>query len=708
EGIIAQIVTVIRDITERKEAEEALRESEEKYRTILENIEDGYFEIDLDGNLTFFNNSLSRILGYSQTELLGMNYRYYMGEDTYNDVLRALQSTHGLKKSSNVHVWEITRKDENKIHVEASFSMITDSMGNQLGLRGILRDISTRKQIEQSLQQRLMAEHVLSEISTRFVTISSIDIAINRSLADIGDLLIVDRVSLYLFDETRVYLSMTHEWCDKDISPIIDKSQNLSLEEFSWILERLKGNHVVIIENAAELSSQMSRRGEYLKDRNIKSLLILPIFAGIELVGFMELDHTKRSYEWAQQDIAPLRVCTEILGNGISRKRSEDDLLWMNRLLKDKVDSKIRELHEESQKVELIIDSISHGILVLDPDGVLVLANKQFKEYFSTINPQYQFLPPNWNFAISSGSVFFDTISRLFLGKKPAQKIIQPVLGLHLQLSTEVGFPALGIGALIEIRDVTPFIEFDNLRKRFMSSVSHELRTPISVITHSINNMRMFGNQISEERKNRLIEAIERNSRVLSELIEDLLLFSRIDEKRIDLKYTRFDFPSLITDVVSQMIPRLKTRNIEVDTTDVERNVSISGDRGKIAQIIRILLDNAYKYSKEDSHIKISMKNHYQGLYNPESKDGILIQVIDQGIGIKEKEIPLLFQRFFRSEEVEGIPGTGLGLAIAKELTLVHHGEIFVESTYGKGSIFSVFLPHIETNDQKNMSNYLF
>jgi signal transduction histidine kinase len=156
------------------------------------------------------------------------------------------------------------------------------------------------------------------------------------------------------------------------------------------------------------------------------------------------------------------------------------------------------------------------------------------------------------------------------------------------------------------------------------------------------------------------------------------------------------------------MIPRLKTRNIEVDTTDVERNVSISGDRGKIAQIIRILLDNAYKYSKENSHIKISMMNHYQGLYNPESKDGILIQVIDQGIGIKEKEIPLLFQRFFRSEEVEGIPGTGLGLAIAKELTLVHHGEIFVESTYGKGSIFSVFLPHIEANDQKNMSNYLF
>ncbi|MFX0183053.1 MAG: PAS domain S-box protein [Candidatus Hodarchaeota archaeon] len=701
-GIITQIVTVIRDITERKQAEEALRKSEEKYRTILENIEDGYFEIDLDGKITFLNNSLTFILGYSQTELLGMNYKLFMREDIYENVQKTLNSTHMLEKSSHVHVWEITRKDGKKIHVEASISLMIDSEGKNIGMRGIIRDISKREQIEKSLQQRLMTEHVLSEISTRFVTISSIEVAINRSLADIGDLLVVDRVSLYLFDETRAYLSMANEWCDKGIAPIMDKSQNLPLDDFSWILERLKGTHVVIIENFKELPINMSSKEEYLLVRDIKSLLILPVHAGIELVGFIELDHTIESYEWHEQDIAPLRVCTEILGNALSRKRSEDDLLWMNKLLKDKVDTKIRELHEESQKVELIIDSISHGILVLDPDGVLILANKQFKEYFNTINPHHQFLPPSWNFAMSSGNIFFDTISKLFLGKKPTQKIIQPIPGLHLQLSTEVGFPAIGLGALIEVRDVTPFIEFDNLRKRFMSSVSHELRTPISVITHSINNMRKFGDKLTEERKDRLIEAIERNSRVLSELIEDLLLFSRIDEKRIDLKYTRFDFHSLVNDVVSQMVPRLKTRNTEVDTFNVEENVTIVGDRSKIAQILRILLDNAYKYSEENSLIKINVFNHYKGLYNSESKDGVLVQVIDQGIGIKEKDIPLLFERFFRSEEVEAIPGTGLGLAIAKELTLLHQGEIFVESIYGEGTTFSVFLPHLEINHKKS------
>ena len=147
-------VVVLRDITERKRMEEALRESEEKYRTILENIEDGYYEVDLAGNFTFFNDSLWRVLGYSSEELMGMNDRQYTDKEnakklfqTFNKVYRTGQP---LKESD----WEVIRKDGTKKYVEASVSLKRDSSGKPIGFRGIVRDVTERKQAEEALKEK--------------------------------------------------------------------------------------------------------------------------------------------------------------------------------------------------------------------------------------------------------------------------------------------------------------------------------------------------------------------------------------------------------------------------------------------------------------------------------------------------------------------------------------------------------------------------
>ena len=90
------------------------------------------------------------------------------------------------------------------------------------------------------------------------------------------------------------------------------------------------------------------------------------------------------------------------------------------------------------------------------------------------------------------------------------------------------------------------------------------------------------------------------------------------------------------------------------------------------------------------------MKDKYQGKYNPDGHDGILFQFSDQGRGIDKKDLPRIFTRFFRSEDVNSIPGTGLGLAIANDFAHLHQGKIYAESTYGEGTIISVFLPYLE------------
>jgi len=149
---IAHVLALMQDITKRKRAEEALRESEERYRTILENIEDGYYEVDLHGDFTFFNDSLCRMLGYSRDEMLGMGNQQYTDEENRKKLFQAFNEVYRTGKSTKGFGWEVFRKDGTKLFGEVSVSLIKDSKGQPIGFRGIARDITERKQAEEALR----------------------------------------------------------------------------------------------------------------------------------------------------------------------------------------------------------------------------------------------------------------------------------------------------------------------------------------------------------------------------------------------------------------------------------------------------------------------------------------------------------------------------------------------------------------------------
>jgi len=143
---------VARDISERKRAEKELSESEKKYRAMLENIQDGYYEVDLLGNLTYVNPSLSRILGYSQAELIGMNNRQYMDKENAKKVFKAFNTVYKTETPTSHFDWELIRKDMKKAFVGCSVSLIKDSFGKPIGFRGIVRDITYKKRAEEALK----------------------------------------------------------------------------------------------------------------------------------------------------------------------------------------------------------------------------------------------------------------------------------------------------------------------------------------------------------------------------------------------------------------------------------------------------------------------------------------------------------------------------------------------------------------------------
>ncbi len=136
------------DITERRQMEEALEESEEKYRSILNNIEDGYFEVDLAGNFTFFNDSLCRILGYPSVELMGMNYREYMDRENAERVFIAYNQVATTSAPLKGFDWEFIRKNGEKCYVDTSVSLMKNAGGEAIGFRGVARDITERKKAE--------------------------------------------------------------------------------------------------------------------------------------------------------------------------------------------------------------------------------------------------------------------------------------------------------------------------------------------------------------------------------------------------------------------------------------------------------------------------------------------------------------------------------------------------------------------------------
>jgi two-component system, cell cycle sensor histidine kinase and response regulator CckA len=137
----------------RERSEKALRESEEKYRTILENIEDGYYEVDVAGNLTFFNEAACRMLGYSREELAGMNNRKYTSEENAKKIYRTFNEVYRTGAPAKGFDWEILRKDGTKRSIESSVSLIKNDSDQPVGFRGIVRDITERKELENQLRQ---------------------------------------------------------------------------------------------------------------------------------------------------------------------------------------------------------------------------------------------------------------------------------------------------------------------------------------------------------------------------------------------------------------------------------------------------------------------------------------------------------------------------------------------------------------------------
>ncbi len=557
-------------------------------------------------------------------------------------------------------------------------------------------ELTSLEKLEEKIKFRLKVERAFGDISTYLVFSSNFEMAIDYFLSELANLFhvfMVDSVLVCLFDEPVNDQIMVFSWSSQRILKQGINLKHFPIEDFSWLRQELQEGREQILLNELNFPVDASSEKKYFKKIGIETLIAFPIFTPEYLAGALILLNCTSFHTWLEEDLRTLRIFADILGTAIYRKKTEETLSKSRDYLQEQVARKTKDLLAEKKRIELIMNTIKDGILVLDTDGKTIMVNETAKAYFHKIFKKE--LQVGSNLVLSQGNPLFDTIRELFLSSEPKEITIKPKKRLHLQFVSAGGkYPGLtDFGIVIEFRDITPFIEFDNMRKRFISTVSHELRTPITVINQSISNYEKYGKKLPEETQNRLISAISRNAQLLHELIEDLLLISRIDERKLKFNWQTYHPKQVLDEVLAQLEPRRRIKDIKI-ASSVSINLLI-GDPKRIAQVFRIILDNSFKYSKEGDSINIEGIDNYLGKFNPQAVEGVLISFSDTGIGIHEDDLPKLFDRFFRSRQVDHIAGTGLGLEIAQELMRLHEGEIFIESELGSGTTVFLFFPRL-------------
>jgi two-component system sensor histidine kinase KdpD len=226
----------------------------------------------------------------------------------------------------------------------------------------------------------------------------------------------------------------------------------------------------------------------------------------------------------------------------------------------------------------------------------------------------------------------------------------------------------------------------DELKSTLLDALAHEFKTPLTSIKAASTSM-LSSSVLNPEQQRELISVVDEEADRLSVLVTEAIQMARIEAGRVHLERDDYRISDLVESALDKLRPIVRERNIEVKLPSELPLVSV--DRELIEIALRQLMDNALKYSPQDSPVSVSAE---------QNNDRVIVSVADRGPGIPEEEQSRIFEKFYRAEASRHqIPGAGLGLVIAREIIQVHGGEIWVQSKPGEGSVFRFSLPNSST-----------
>lgn len=366
--------------------------------------------------------------------------------------------------------------------------------------------------------------------------------------------------------------------------------------------------------------------------------------------------------------------------------KSHDEVADLADVLNDmarRIDSQVRTLSAEKQRLDTILAGMGEGVMVASGDGTILLVNQAFGPLFGIKGEvagkglieisRHPDLLATFNELRASGG---ELVREIFIpgGEKTLLTHWVPLL-----------VDGNDQGVVAVFHDITDMKKVENMRRDFVANVSHELRTPVSVIkgyTETLLDGLLEG---EPERARRFVEIIQSHSERLAALINDILTLSNLESKEAALDFYPLDAGGTIAKACMLLESSARQKNIEIRNEVSKGQVKVLADQGRLEQVLVNLLENAVKYTPQDGTIR---------LFSEDAGEFERFSVMDTGIGIPPKDLGRIFERFYRVDEArcreQG--GTGLGLAIVKHIVQLHGGEVSVSSDPGRGSVFSFTL----------------
>jgi PAS domain S-box-containing protein len=363
-------------------------------------------------------------------------------------------------------------------------------------------------------------------------------------------------------------------------------------------------------------------------------------------------------------------------------------ILESERLRKER-EERLLEIATEKSRLNTIVNSIADGVLVTNLMGELVLFNPASMKYFELSNSiigEYilDFLPASVK----------DIILKVLNNKKSSKSFSAEIeLKPNRELVVDVTCSPVPqpdgslIGVVTVITNITELKRLEYVKSQFVSMVAHELKTPVAAVLGFLRIILDQNISTTPEQENDYLARSEKRLQALVEMVNDLLDISRMEMKTKQREIKDIDIPEVVKSNLDFLELELQKRGIKVIYTAEENLPMVKADSGEVNRIFTNIISNAMKYNKDNGTITASVKK---------SGNYIMCSIKDTGIGMRPQDKEKLFQEFYRikNDKTRNIPGTGLGLSIVKRIIESYSGKIEVNSEYGEGSEFIVYLPY--------------
>jgi PAS domain S-box-containing protein len=659
-SIIAWVASAI-DIDDRWRAEEALRDSEARYRELVDNANDIIYTLSLDGRVLAVNPAVERVLGYRPDQVLGQSIERLVAPDQL-DMTRSMldRKLHG--ESESAYELDVYARSGRRVALELNTRLTAGGEGPPV-IHGIARDVSMlhdrvkQAELSAAVGAALTARQPLAEQLQRCA--QALVTHLDAAFARIWTIDEQDASTLLLRASAGMY---THLDGAHSRIPIGTKT-----------IGRIAAMRRPHLSNAVVDDPGIDDK-EWVTREGLVAFAGYPVLVGTRLLGVVAL-FARHPLE--ESTLSFMHSVVDEIAVGIDRDRAEraqDSMLERERVARMWAQT-------AEARYRGVFEGVADAIILADAERHFLDANAAGIALFGY--EREELLRFQWEDVITATLDWTRTeADRLTTeGTWEGEIELRRKDGAIVPVEVRSTFVDLPDGQVIlsALRDITDRRHFERLQRDFLAMVTHDLRSPLTAIKGRTQLLKR--RTPDDERVQGAVASILSQIGQMERLIDDLAELVRIEARQLQLHRTSFDLVELAREQV--LLVQEQTSRHKVRVQAPHAPVAGSWDRQRLGQVVQNLLLNAVKYSPEGCDITVRVD-----VVHGEAQ----LAISDRGVGISPDHIPRLFDRFYRAD-VSGAGGLGLGLHISKMFMEAHGGRIWVESRLGEGSTFTVALP---------------